>query len=168
MLLALALSADAFAVSVCRARGLRSALVMAGLFGFFQGVMPLGGWFGGSLLRGVLAEAAPWAAFGILCAVGGRMLWQALKNRGKGACKTGGAMLLSLAFATSLDAFAAGVSLSLTGGSAWLPAVTIGTVTFGVCLIGAGIGTAAGKRFGPGLEIVAGLVIIALGVKALF
>jgi putative Mn2+ efflux pump MntP len=168
LLLALALSADAFAVSVCRARGIRSALTMAAAFGFFQAVMPVGGWFGGSLIRNVLAEAAPWAAFAILTAVGGRMFWQALKNRGNVSCETGRGMLLSLAFATSLDAFAAGVSLSLVGTPVWLPAAIIGAVTFGVCLVGAGIGTAAGRRLGSLLETGAGLVIIALGVKALF
>lgn len=168
LLLALALSADAFAVSVCRARGIRSALTMAGAFGFFQMVMPVGGWFGGSFLRSFLAEAAPWGAFGILTAVGGRMFWQALRNRGNGPCETGGTMVLSLAFATSLDAFAAGVSLSLVGNAIWLPAAIIGVVTFWVCLLGASIGTAAGKRLGSVLETGAGLVIIALGVKALF
>lgn len=168
LLLALALSADAFAVSVCKAKGRRSALVLASSFGFFQAVMPVAGWMGGELLRGVLSRIAPWAAFLILTVVGARMIWTSCRDSGKETCGTGKGMVLSLAFATSLDAFAAGISLSLVGSGIWLPAVVIGLVTFTVCLLGAGVGAMAGKRLGSRLETVAGLVIIALGVKALF
>lgn len=169
LLLSLALSADAFAVSVCRARGLRSAFILATAFGFFQAVMPVAGWHAGALLRSVLCRVAPLAAFLILLLVGGRMLWNALRDRNTKTCEgTGRVLLLSLAFATSLDAFAAGISISLIGSGIWLPAAIIGTVTFAVCMAGAGIGSMAGARLGWHLEAAAGVVIMALGVKALF
>lgn len=168
MLLSLALSADAFAVSVCRARGLRSAIIMASAFGSFQAAMPVAGWFAGEVLRSLLSRVAPLAAFLILFIVGGRMLWKALRYRNSGACETTGrVLLLSLAFATSLDAFAAGISISLMGSSVWLPAAVIGSVTFAVCMAGAGIGSMAGARLGWHLEAAAGAVIMLLGVKAL-
>jgi len=168
LLLSLALSADAFAVSVCRAKGRRSALVLASAFGFFQAAMPVIGWYAGSALRSVLSRVAPIAAFLILFLVGGRMLWNAVRVRKSKTCvTTGRTVILSLAFATSLDAFAAGVSISLIGSGIWLPAAVIGSVTFAVCIAGAGIGCMAGARLGWHLEAVAGLVIMALGVKAL-
>ncbi|MFO7626770.1 MAG: manganese efflux pump MntP family protein [Candidatus Fermentibacteraceae bacterium] len=168
LLLSLALSADAFAVSVCRAKGRRSAFVLASAFGFFQAVMPVMGWHAGSALRTVLSRVAPLAAFLILFLVGGRMLWNAVRDRKNKTCETTDkALVLSLAFATSLDAFAAGISISLIGSGIWLPAAVIGSVTFAVCLVGAGIGSMAGARLGWHLEAVAGLVIMALGVKAL-
>lgn len=168
LLLSLALSADAFAVSMCRAKGRRSALVLASAFGFFQAVMPVIGWHAGSALRSVLSRVAPWAAFLILFLVGGRMVWNAVRDRKNKTCETTGkALILSLAFATSLDAFAAGISISLIGSGIWLPAAVIGSVTFLVCLAGAGIGCVAGTKLGWHLEAAAGLVIMALGVKAL-
>lgn len=168
LLLSLALSADAFAVSMCRAKGRKSAIILASAFGFFQAAMPVIGWHAGAILRSVLSRVAPWAAFLILFAVGGRMLWNAVRDRKRNACEsTGKAIVLSLAFATSLDAFAAGISISLIGSGIWLPAVVIGSVTFAVCLVGAGIGSMAGARLGWHLEAAAGLIIMALGVKAL-
>jgi len=168
LLLSLALSADAFAVSVCRAKGRRSALILASAFGFFQAVMPVVGWHAGSVLRSVLTRVAPFAAFLILLLVGGRMLWNAVRDRKSRTCQTtGNALVLSLAFATSLDAFAAGISISLIGSGIWLPAIIIGSVTFAVCLLGAGIGYIAGARMGWQLEAAAGLVIMALGVRSL-
>lgn len=167
ILLALALSADAFAVSVCRARGRRSALFMASAFGFFQAVMPVAGWTAGTALRAALSRFAPWAAFLILAFVGARMVWNSFRAGGEPSCGTNGGQVVFLALATSLDAFAAGISLSLVGSGIWLPAAVIGTVTFLVCLAGAGIGAAAGRRLGVRMEMAAGLVIIALGVRAL-
>lgn len=168
LLLSLALSADAFAVSMCRAKGRKSAIILASVFGSFQAAMPVIGWHAGALLRSVLSRAAPWAAFLILFVVGGRMLWNAVRYRKQNACEsTGRVVILSLAFATSFDAFAAGISISLTGPGIWLPALVIGTVTFAVCLVGAGIGSMAGAKLGWHLEAVAGLVIMALGVNAL-
>lgn len=166
-LLSLALSADAFAVSMCRARGRRSAFSMAITFGLFQAFMPVGGWMAGSALRSALSRFAPWAAFLILVIVGARMVWNSFRVRDGSPCSTGRGQVITLAFATSLDAFAAGVSLSLVGSGIWLPAAVIGMVTFLVCLLGAGIGVAAGTRLGGRMEMAAGLVMIALGIKAL-
>jgi putative Mn2+ efflux pump MntP len=168
LLLSLALSADAFVVSLCRGLRGKSAIATASAFGFFQAGMPVAGWIAGSAFRGVLDRAASWVAFGILTTVGARMIWKTLTDGKNGSCPTGDGFLLALAFATSLDAFAAGISLSLIRTSIWVPALVIGVVTFAVCLAGSGIGVAAGIKLGNRLELAAGVVMIALGVKALF
>lgn len=166
LLLSLALSADAFAVSVCRGALRKSALATAGAFGFFQAAMPVLGWYAGSALRGIPERLAPWAAFLILAGVGVRMIGNSLKAKTE-KCPQGGATLMALAFATSLDAFAAGVSLSILNTPVLFPALVIGGVTMTVCLLGSRFGVAAGARLGNRLELGAGIVILALGVRAL-
>lgn len=167
LVLALALSMDAFAVSVCRGSRQRSSLVTASTFGAFQAVMPVLGWMAGSFLREILHRAAPWAAFLILAAVGIRMVWNTFRP-GRDACSTtGDGWLPLLAFATSLDAFAAGISLSLLGYPVLMPAAIIGGVTFGVCLAGSRLGAVAGRKLGRGLEFAGGILLIFLGLRAL-
>ena len=126
-LLAVALSMDAFAVAVasgCAVRtiSLRQYLRVGGAFGLFQCLMPLGGWLLGSTVHRYIEAWDHWVAFGLLAWVGGNMLLQGIRGLRRGsesdACPrvdpTAGRNLWLLAVATSIDAFAVGLSLALT------------------------------------------------------
>jgi putative Mn2+ efflux pump MntP len=174
--IALSLSMDAFAVSISSGisiRGLRHVHVIRAsfCFGLFQFLMPLAGWYLGFSFAAYIETVDHWIAFGLLAFIGGKMLLGAI--RPKAADPKGTAdirslkTLLALAVATSIDALAAGISLSIMGHHVWASAAIIGGVTFAICLCGFEFG----RRIGPGLrqwaEITGGLVLIALAVKIL-
>jgi putative Mn2+ efflux pump MntP len=182
LLVGLALSMDAFAVSVSAALcssaiplriGLRAALA----FGFFQFGMPIAGWFLGSAFAQRIQGFDHWIAFVLLALVGGKMVFEGFRARDPANCpdpdevKTHGIArldtLILLALATSVDALAIGLSYSLIGEPILLPSVIIGITTFTT----SGIGIMFGKRL-KGLleewaEIGGGLVLILIGLKIL-
>ncbi len=181
-LMGLALSMDALAVSISasicsdsipRAVGLRAAL----FFGLFQFAMPLAGWLLGSAFRQYIQAYDHWIAFGLLAFVGGKMLWEGIRLRIPAFCpdpddvKDHGIMkihsLAILALATSIDALAVGLSLSVIGSPILWPSVIIGLTTFAVCLMGIQFGKNLKRLFGDWADIVGGIVIIGIGTKIL-
>jgi manganese efflux pump family protein len=174
LLLAVGLSMDATAVAA--ARGLaaerirtRDVLLIAALFGGFQALMPLAGWLIGTRLGPYIAEWDHWIAFALLAAIGGKMLWEA---RGGGAKIDGQdtfavPTLVILAIATSIDAFAAGITLPTVGAPLSLSLVTIGTTTAVLSAAGLFAGRRLGATIGRKLDVAGGLILIALGVKIL-
>ncbi|HOX23199.1 MAG TPA: manganese efflux pump MntP family protein, partial [Elusimicrobiales bacterium] len=136
-------------------------------FGGFQGLMPLAGWFAGAALHSIVTGVDHWVAFLLLSGVGGKMIYEALKGEQKrcDVCRT--APLLMLAIATSIDAFAVGLSLSFLGVSIFFPAAIIGAVTFALSAAGIYIGCKAGHFFENKIEIAGGAVLVALGLKIL-
>jgi putative Mn2+ efflux pump MntP len=173
LLLSFALAADAFSVGAVlglRYRRPRQVFRIAFHFGLFQALLPLlGALLGGALLVYV-ASVDHWIAFGLLALLGGRMIWSGLHGSAETHGEvdlTRGWSLVGLSLAVSIDALAAGITLPATGAPV-VPAVT----TFGVV---AGLATLvamrlAGRivpRVGRRVEIVAGLVLIGLGVKIL-
>jgi putative Mn2+ efflux pump MntP len=175
--LAVGLSLDAFAVAVATGSLLqrdhvKHALRMAAFFGFFQALMPALGWLAGLTLRDMIEKADHWVAFGLLLLVGGKMIYEAVwlkkgkKEPGDGAHDM--ATLLVLSIATSLDALAVGLSLSLVGVDILLPSVIIGIVCFAFTLAGVGIGAKIGHLFEEKIEILGGLILIGIGAKILY
>lgn len=175
--LAVALSMDAFAVAVATGSLLkrdhvRHALRMAAFFGFFQALMPALGWLAGLTLRDMIEKADHWVAFGLLLLVGGKMIYEAVwlkkeeKEPGDGAHDM--ATLLILSVATSIDALAVGLSMSLLGVDIVLPSLIIGVVCFVFTLVGVGIGAKVGHLFEEKIEIVGGLILIGIGAKILY
>ncbi|MBU0936489.1 MAG: manganese efflux pump MntP family protein [Spirochaetes bacterium] len=176
-----ALSMDAFAVSVssgiCIADlKFRHALRAALAFGLFQFLMPLAGYAAGISFAGLIAAWDHWVAFGLLAAVGGKMLWEALHIKDEASCSDDEKahknilslrVLLVLAIATSIDALAVGVSYSLLGVPIFLAAGIIGLITFVFCLFGCEFGKRLGARFERGAEVLGGVVLIGIGVKIL-
>ncbi len=171
---AIALSMDAFAVSIVTGSVYRQlrvahALRMALSFGGFQAVMPLIGSLLGRGLQAYISGYDHWIAFGLLAFVGGKMIYEsfAIESAEKNLNPAHLGVLLTLSVATSIDALAVGVTLSLLSGSIILAAAFIGLVTF--CLSYAGV--AIGKRFGhffeSKIEIIGGLILIGIGVKIL-
>jgi len=174
--IAVGLSMDAFAVSVangCRMRQatLRDALRPGWWFGGFQTLMPVLGWLGGLALRDLIQNFSHWVAFGLLVFVGGRMLVEAVhggEHQDKGGEERRSTRdMLVLAVATSIDALAVGLSLSILRVSIWWPALLIGLVTFVVSMAGTLLGCSVGRLLQDKAEILGGLVLIGIGIRIL-
>ena len=176
LLLAVGVSMDAFAVSVCKGLAMKKATLKAELtcgvwFGGFQALMPLIGFFLGTLFADAIKTFDHWVAFGLLVIIGINMLKEAFESD---ECECCGCDDLSvkkmfvMAVATSIDAMAVGISLAMAGGVNILLAVLlIGVVT---CLLsGAGvkIGSVFGDRFEKKAQIAGGAILIVLGIKIL-
>jgi manganese efflux pump family protein len=166
------LAMDAFAVSI--ATGLsqspvtfRQALRLSVCFGFFQFMMPILGWEAGKELAVLISFYDHWVAFALLLIVGGKMIIEA-SEEGKMESRTDpthGWTLLVLSVATSIDAFAVGLSIAFLGISVWAPSVVIGVVTAVLSVLGVSYASRFGQRFGKWAEIGGGVVLIFIGVQ---
>ncbi len=174
LLIAFGLAMDAFAVAVAggfavRCLRLRYALRIAFWFGFFQAVMPIAGWLAGVCLRGLIGAFDHWIAFGLLALIGGKMIYESFKFEKSDQCgqemKLG--VLLILAVATSIDALAVGLSLSMLNVVIMVPAILIGLVTFALSFAGVCIGNRFGHFCEKRIELFGGLLLIGIGVKIL-
>src|SRR5690606_40885212 len=120
--------------------------------GVIEGITPLIGWALGIAAAGFVEQIDHWIAFGLLGAVGGKMLWEAFQPVEEGddarAAKRGLAALIAVAIGTSIDAAAVGVGLAFIGANIWIIAAAIGFTTFVMTTIGMLIGKAVGVRFG--------------------
>jgi putative Mn2+ efflux pump MntP len=170
--LAFGLAMDATAVSA--ARGLaaprsRELVILPLLFGGFQSAMAALGWLAGALVGPYIAAWDHWVAFGLLVAIGGKMMIDAWRgDDSEGPPPPGTVMLyLGLALATSIDAAAAGITLPLVPAAPWLSLVLIGAITAACSLVGFVAGRFAGKHFGARLAMLGGLVLIAIAVQLL-
>ena len=176
LLLAVGLSMDAFAVSICKGlsmkkAGLKTGLICGSWFGGFQALMPLIGFFLGSLFAAAIEAFDHWVAFGLLAIIGINMLREAFSKEEACACcqadlsfKT----MFVMAVATSIDALAVGISLAMAQGvDIWLAIALIGVVTFGMCCLGVKIGSIFGSKFEKKAQIAGGVILILLGVKIL-
>lgn len=173
--IAVALSMDAFAVSItCGASikqsHLKHSVTVALFFGFFQAVMPLVGWVAGSTFAEFIKSIDHWIIFFLMLFIGLKMIFESgsLKDNPKRLNFTSYKLLLLLSLATSLDAFALGLSLSFLQIKIFMPAVIIGLVTFVLCVAGGYIGRAAKHVFADKIEILGGLILIFIGTKILF
>jgi len=169
------LAADAFAVSVgkgmhLRAFAWRPALALAVTFGAFQALMPVIGWALGSSLAGSIVAYDHWIAFGLLAAIGAKMMWESrgVTDEGREAQPAIRVReLLILGVATSIDALAVGVSFAFLDVSITEAAITIGLVTAALSLLGVWLGHYAGRRLSSCAELIGGLVLIGIGTKIL-
>ncbi|MEJ2031911.1 MAG: manganese efflux pump MntP family protein [Deltaproteobacteria bacterium] len=176
-LIAVALGVDAFAVSLAAGIGLpwigpRRTFRLAWHFGFFQAAMNVIGWAAGLTIRPFMAAFDHWLAFGLLAFVGGRMIWEALREtemERRQSDPTRGRTLVVLSVATSIDSLAVGISFSVLATSIWLPALFIGLVAALLTAAGLHLGRAmrAATRLGTRAEILGGLVLVAIGFNIL-
>jgi putative Mn2+ efflux pump MntP len=184
LLLALGLAMDAMAVA--GARGLaarkvrmRDALLVALLFGGFQAGMPALGWALGAAFAARITGWGHWVTFVLLGGIGAKMLHEALSNGEEDVATAsdpaapasdqvfGLKVLVLLAVATSIDALAAGVALAVADVSVVMAAAVIGIVTASLSFVGVHAGHRFGSRLGKRLEVLGGVVLIALALKAL-
>ena len=175
ILLGVGLSMDAFAVSICKGLAMEKVtLKKAGLvglwFGGFQALMPLIGFFLGRQFAGAIAAFDHWVAFGLLGLIGINMIREALspKEEDEATDDLSFKTMFLLAVATSIDALAVGVSLSLAGGvNIWMAITIIGCTTFLLSAIGVKAGGVFGARFEKKAELAGGIILICLGLKIL-
>jgi putative Mn2+ efflux pump MntP len=172
LLMAVGLAMDAFAVSlgVGTTRFVNSArprFRLAWHFGLFQALMPALGWLVGSAVVQWIAPFDHWVALGLLSFVGVRMIRSGLSPDAESyyTDPSRGGTLVLLSVATSIDAFAVGLSLAVLGVPIVYPAVVIGVVTGLLSLIGLLLGNRLGKTFGKRMEIAGGVILIAIGVR---
>lgn len=173
--LSLSMSTDAFAAAVGRGASHRPTLpgaVKAGLvFGVIEAITPLICWALGMVAAGLVERIDHWIAFGLLAAVGGKMIWEATRPRseeaGEAPRRSGPWGLIATAVGTSIDAAAVGVGLAFIGANIWVIAASIGVATFLLTTVGMLIGRAVGQRFGKMAELIGGLALVALGLTIL-
>jgi putative Mn2+ efflux pump MntP len=171
IVLAVALSMDAFAVSIglgskgnTRGLGLKAGM----FFGVFQALMPFIGYLGGKGVLGWVDAYARWIAFGLLVLVGAKMIYEGLhEGIEEDIAAITNKMMLLLAIATSIDAMAAGFSLTLLNINAWLACLIIGVTTFAFSWAGVQIGKNSGTWLESKAEIFGGVVLILIGIKML-
>jgi putative Mn2+ efflux pump MntP len=168
--ISVALGADALAVSIAAGLALktvtpRHVFRLSFHFGLFQFVMPIVGRLAGRQLTGLLSVYNRWAAFGLLLYVGGKMLWEARREKTGGFDPTRGLPLVTLSLATSLDALAVGLSMALLGVSVWAPSVVFGTVAAGMTAAGILLADRLGPRWEYWGEAIGGIVLILTGLK---
>ena len=172
LLIAVGLAMDAFAVSLGVgatrfADSARPRFRLAWHFGLFQALMPALGWLAGSAVTRFIAPFDHWIALGLLTFVGVRMIRSGLSadQDSHPTDPSRGGTLVMLSVATSIDAFAVGLSLAIVHVPIIYPAVVIGVVTGGLSLAGLLLGNRLGKTFGKRMEIVGGVILIAIGVR---
>ena len=172
-LIAVGLSMDAFAVSVCKGLAMpkctfKKAAIVGLWFGGFQALMPAIGYVLGAQFQETIASIDHWIAFVLLALIGGNMIHEALDNDEEEAdasldVKT----MFLLAVATSIDALAIGITFAFLKVNI-IPAVCfIGIVTFIISFAGVKIGNVFGVRYKNKAEIVGGVILILLGLKIL-
>ena len=180
LLLAVGVSMDAFAVSICKGLAMKKATLKASMtcglwFGGFQALMPTIGFFLGTLFADAIQAIDHWVAFVLLGIIGYNMLKEAFGKEEDCGCgeeeqnadlfvKT----MFVMAVATSIDALAVGISLAMAGNvNIWLAAAFIGICTCGFSAVGVKIGNVFGSRFEKKAQLAGGLILIVLGLNIL-
>ena len=183
MILAVGVSMDAFAVSICKGLAMKKATLKAGLtcglwFGGFQALMPLIGFFLVTLFADAIEAVDHWVAFILLGIIGINMLKEAFEKNECECCTDANAdmspkTMFVMAIATSIDALAVGISLAMAGLPVWgldgiFAAVSlIGLCTCAFCTAGVKIGNVFGGRFEKKAQIAGGVILILLGLRIL-
>lgn len=173
LILAVALSMDAFAVSIGlgskHKQKTRTLAVQAAIyFGLFQALMPLIGFFGGKGVFGWVEDYAHWIAFSLLLLIGGKMIFESVSDGiEEDIAKVTHRMLLILAIATSIDAMAAGFTLTLFEVNPFVACLVIGFATFIFSWLGVFVGAKSGTFLESKAELLGGVILILIGFKVL-
>ena len=183
LLLAVGVSMDAFAVSICKGLAMKKATLKASMtcglwFGGFQALMPTIGFFLGTLFAEAIQAIDHWVAFVLLGIIGINMLKEAFE-KGECGCECGCdcgeqnadlsvKTMFIMAVATSIDALAVGISLAMAGNvNIWLAALLIGICTCSFSAVGVKIGNVFGAKFEKKAQLAGGMILILLGTKIL-
>ncbi len=176
ILTAIALSMDAFAVAICKGLGMRKvhaahALTIALFFGAFQALMPAIGYLLGSQFSSYVEDYDHWIAFALLLYIGGKMIWESLREGGDEAEPSEDRLdlreLTLLAIATSIDALMVGLIFAFKQVNLASSVALIGCTTFIIALGGVFVGNLFGARFKNKAEFAGGLVLVLIGLRAL-
>lgn len=174
LLIAAGLAMDAFAASLASGMSLQKerifgALRIALFFGLFQGFMPVLGWLIAFRLHGIVTHVDHWIAFVLLVFIGCKMIIESMRKKQStlGDKPPGTAALLALSIATSIDAFAVGISFAFLGIHIVVPVMIIGLVTFALSLVGVLIAGCIGALVGNRIGILGGVILMGIGAKIL-
>lgn len=172
LLIAVGLSMDAFAVSVCKGLSLqrlkpRHAALVGLYFGGFQALMPLIGWALGARFEHVIRSVDHWIAFFLLAVIGAGMIREARQEEEALNDDLGFKTMLLLAVATSIDALAVGVTFAFLQVRILPAASLIGVTTFALSALGVYMGHVFGLRYKAKAEIAGGVILIGIGLKIL-
>ena len=173
-LIAVALGCDAFAVGLgvgTRCGAPRQIFRLSFHFGLFQFMMPLIGWLSGRYVLAWAEKWGPWIAFALLFVIGARMVREGARSEvEESVCPdpTKGFSLVMLSVATSIDALGVGFSLGVLRQSLFLVAVWIGITASAMTWSAMKIGNRLSQRFAHRMEIIGGMILIAIAVKLLF
>ena len=171
-IIAVGLSMDAFAVSICKGLAMRklsykNACIVGLWFGGFQGLMPLLGYFLGRSFAQLVSQYDHWIAFILLALIGIGMLREAFGEEEEVSDSLAVKTMFLLAIATSIDALAIGVSFAFLEVSIVPAVLFIGVITFLLSVLGVKIGNIFGSRYKSKAEIAGGLILIGMGIKIL-
>jgi len=174
MLIAFGLSFDTFAVSVSSGLILRkinffNAMKIAFVLAFFQGLMPMIGWLIGSGVKKYMMAYDHWIAFVLLTVLGAKMVYESFRSSDERnpVNPMRLTIMVSMAIATSIDALIVGLSFAFFELNIYITIFLIGAVTFLVSMLGILFGKKAGAHLGQRMEVLGGLILIAIGLKIL-
>lgn len=171
LLIAIALSMDAFAVSICKGLNARKHYIKTGLiagmyFGGFQALMPTIGYICGGTIRQYITMVSKYVALILLCLIGINMIRESLKGeQQKTDASLGPAVMLPAAIATSIDAFAVGITLAALEVNIFASAILIGLITFLIAFAGVLIGHCFGNRLEKRAGMLGGIILIFIGLR---
>jgi len=173
ILIAIGLSMDSFAVSISNGLTiknlkLKQTILIATSLAVFQALMPLLGWYLGSNIEQYIKEIDHWVAFSLLSFIGIKMIYESRMEQGDEeensiSFKT----IIIQSIATSIDAFAVGISFAVLVSDIVLPIIIIGITTFVFSFVGLKIGKILGSKLGNSVELIGGVILIGIGVKIL-
>ena len=176
-ILAVGLSMDAFAVSVCKGLSVKKmepkhALICGAYFGGFQALMPALGYLLGSQFESMITQIDHWIAFVLLLFIGGKMVWDTLHEDGKEEEEFANERLdlkelLLMAVATSIDALAMGITFAFLSVSIGKASGLIGCTTFVISALGVFIGNRFGAKYKDKASLTGGIILILIGCKVL-
>ena len=172
-LIAVGLSMDAFAVSVCKGLSTqtlqrRHYLIVGAWFGGFQALMPTLGYLLGSTFEQYITSVDHWVAFILLSVIGGNMLKEAFsKDEETTDASFAPRVMLLLAVATSIDALAVGVSFAFLSVNIGAAVSFIGVITFALSMVGVKVGSLFGAKYKSKAELAGGIILILMGLKIL-
>ena len=171
-ILAVGLSMDAFAVSICKGLSLgkikpKHMCIAGAWFGGFQALMPLIGYYLGSLFADMVTRYSHWVAFALLLAIGGNMIKESLGEEENVSNDMGFKSMLLLAIATSIDALAVGITFAFLDYPIVEAITVIGITTFVISIGGVYVGNFFGNKYEKKAEVAGGLILVLLGVRIL-
>ena len=176
ILIALVLSLDTFAVSISTGVTdidieFKSAVRVAFILAFFQGLMPLIGWVAGVELEKVIGDYDHWVSFFLLVALGIKMIYESFqldeiekKNNNTLPQK----VIVGMALATSIDALVVGITFAFANINIYMAVIIIAAVTFFISMLGILFGKKLGAFFGKKMDAIGGIILIAIAFKILF
>ncbi|MCH4896476.1 manganese efflux pump [Marinilabiliaceae bacterium JC040] len=174
LLLAIGLSMDSFAVAIADGMVMKDLkhkqmLLISFSLAIFQGGLPILGWIAGKTIDVYVKEIDHWIAFVLLSFIGGKMLYESFQNKSEvqKEKRFSYSLIITQSIATSIDAFAVGISFAFIYSSLVLPSIVISLVTFSFAYIGIRLGSKCEKYLGNFVEKLGGIILILLGTKIL-